>query len=76
MVCIVYVIWALVIVKKEFKAKEAAGYVFVGGDLRATTENLVKLNVISFFGAFAAAFCGVGPGFIFGPILLIVGIEA
>jgi hypothetical protein len=64
-----------VIVKKEFKAKEDAGYVFVEGDLRATTQNLVKLNVISFLGAFAAAFCGVGPGFIFGPILLIIGIE-
>jgi len=29
---------------------------------------------ISFFGALAAAFCGIGPGAIFCPILVIIGI--
>ena len=30
---------------------------------------------ISFFGAFAAAFCGIGPGAIFVPVLVIIGIH-
>lgn len=33
------------------------------------------MNTVSFFGAAAAAFCGIGPGFIFSPILLLIGIE-
>jgi len=31
--------------------------------------------IISFFGAFAAAFCGIGPGAIFVPVLVIIGIQ-
>lgn len=30
---------------------------------------------VSFIGSVIAAFCGVGPGFIFGPVLIMLGME-
>lgn len=63
-------------VKNEYAAKVDCGYEFSPGDLEATPRNISILLGISWFGAAAAAFCGVGPGFIFGPILVLIGIEA
>jgi uncharacterized membrane protein YfcA len=75
-ICLSFLAWGLIIVKKEYAEKVEAGYKFIPGDLEATPKNLVLINLISFGGAAAAAFCGIGPGFIFGPILLLIGIEA
>ena len=63
-------------VKNGYKDKVKYGYNFTPGDIEATPKNLVILVTISFFGAMAAAFSGVGPGFIFCPILVLIGIEA
>ena len=50
-------------------------YEFSKGDLEATKLNLFIMIMISFFGAMGAAFCGVGSGFVFCPILVMINIE-
>jgi uncharacterized membrane protein YfcA len=42
--------------------------------MQATPKNVLFMVLISFFGAAFAAFCGVGPGFIFSPVLILLGI--
>jgi uncharacterized membrane protein YfcA len=74
--CYVFLALGIIVVKREYKHKEKHGYEFSPGDLKATPKNLIYLVSISFVGAIAASFCGVGPCFIFGPILFIIGIEA
>jgi uncharacterized membrane protein YfcA len=69
-------LWGLHMVKKEFAEKVECGYNFIPGDFEATPKNIVTMNLVSFFGAMAAAFCGIGPGAIFAPILMLVGIQA
>jgi len=63
------------VVKREHENKVACGYEFTPGDVQATPKNLTKMIAVSFFGSMAAAFCGVGPGFIFGPVLVMLGLE-
>lgn len=46
------------------------------GDLEATSEKVLKLGAIAFAGSIAAGFSGIGPGFIFAPVLLMLGVEA
>jgi hypothetical protein len=67
--------WGILMVKNGYKEKVKCQYQFSPGDIEATTKNLLILVNISFFGAMAAAFSGVGPGFIFCPILILIGIE-
>jgi hypothetical protein len=64
------------VVKSEYKLKKEVGYRFIPGDLQASSKNLAILVSISFFGALLAAFCGIGPGLLFCPILVMIGIEA
>jgi len=75
-ICIAFTAWGIYIVKKGYQEKVHLGYNFTPGDVEATPKNLIILVGISFFGAMAAAFSGVGPGFIFCPILVLIGIEA
>lgn len=63
------------VVNAEYKEKVESGYTFVIGDFESTPNNLAMMISISFFGALAAAFCGIGPGAIFCPILVIIGIQ-
>ena len=63
-------------IKKDFKDKTEAGYNFIDGDLQATPKNLINMIIISFVGAVFAAFSGLGPGMIFSPALIIMGIES
>lgn len=63
------------IVLAEMKEKEAAGYVAVEGELELTPINVIVISVVSFFGSFAAAFAGIGPGSIFVPALQAIGVH-
>mmetsp|Transcript_5667 Transcript_5667/g.8973 ORF Transcript_5667/g.8973 Transcript_5667/m.8973 type:complete len:175 (-) Transcript_5667:7-531(-) len=63
-------------VKKEYHEKVECGYEFSPGDLEATPRKLVIMLLVSFFGAFCSAFCGIGPGNIFCPVLVMIGIQA
>jgi hypothetical protein len=74
-ICVIALIAGVKIVRDEQAAKELYSYKFTSGDLKMTNSNIIKLIVISFFGGMAAAFCGIGPGFLFAPVLIMVEIE-
>jgi uncharacterized membrane protein YfcA len=46
----------------------------VDGDLKLTPKSVGMFMFIGWFGAFISAFCGIGGGSIFCPVLIIVGI--
>jgi len=73
-ICALFTGIAIMVVNSEYKAKVENGYTFVDGDFESTPKSLTMMIAISFFGALAAAFCGIGPGAIFCPILVIIGI--
>ena len=73
--CFLFLGLGIVVLKREFKEKQEFGYQFSPGDLEATTKNVITLSLVSFSGAFAAAFCGIGPGSIFCPVLVMLGVE-
>lgn len=73
-ICAIFTAIAIMIVNSEYKDKVENGYNFVEGDFESSPKGLALMIAISFFGAFAAAFCGIGPGAIFCPILVILGI--
>jgi len=75
-ICIIFNVLGIVLIKREYAEKVECGYEFVPGDLEATPRQLFLLTVFSFLGALIAAFCGVGPGMIFVPVLILIGIEA
>jgi len=75
-ICFIFLFIGIYVVKKEFKAKQECGYQFTPGDLEATPKNLIFLCIISLVGSMAAGFSGIGPGFIFCPVLLMIGVEA
>lgn len=62
--------------QRDYVEKVACNYQFSPGDLEATPDNVRKMLVISFIGALGAAAIGVGPGMIFCPVLVQIGIEA
>ena len=74
-ICIIMTALGIWVLKREYQEKVDCGYNFVQGDLEATPKNLATLVLISFFGAMASAFCGIGPGNIFCPILIMIGIN-
>ena len=43
--------------------------------MEATPKNVSMLTVVSFVGAFAAAFSGAGPGTVFVPYLVVIGVN-
>ena len=63
------------IIRSEHKLKIQEKYVFTEGDLDPTLKNMVIILLISFFAAFATSFCGIGPGSVICPILVIIGIN-
>lgn len=63
------------LVNIEYAEKKDCEYKFMPGDFEPTSQGITKMVTISFFGAFAAAFCGIGPGAIFVPVLVIIGIQ-
>ena len=74
-ICIIFTVIAVLVVNKEYNEKVECGYTFVDGDFKATPKSLVMMLSIAYFGAFAAAFCGIGPGAIFCPVLVIIGVQ-
>jgi uncharacterized membrane protein YfcA len=75
-ICAVYLVLGLRVLKKEYKEKTDAEYPFIPGDLQATTYNLNVMVVVSFLGSVYAAFSGIGPGMVFCPALIMIGIES
>lgn len=75
-VCIVFLLLGLRVIKNEYKQKTEAGYKFIEGDLKATPKNLSFMIAVSFFGSIFASFSGLGPGMVFCPALIMIGIES
>ena len=75
-ICLAFLVVGVILLKKDFKERQDAGYQFLDGDLVATPKNLTNMIIISFTGAIFAAFSGLGPGMIFSPALIIIGIES
>ena len=75
-ICLIFLVIGVTLLKKDFKERQEAGYQFIEGDLEATPKNLMNMILISFTGAIFAAFSGLGPGMIFSPALIIIGIES
>ena len=74
--CLIFTIAAIMIVNIEYKEKLDCDYKFANGDFEPKPQDITKMVLISFFGSFAAAFCGIGPGAIFVPVLVIIGIQS
>ena len=45
------------------------------GDLKLDLKNVSTFILIAWLGAFISGFCGIGGGFIFCPILIIIGVQ-
>jgi hypothetical protein len=75
-ICIIFTVIAIFKSNKDYNEKVECGYEFVTGDLKLTTLNVAMFMFIGWFGAFISAFCGIGGGMIFCPVLVIIGIEA
>ena len=75
-ICLIFLFMGIKVVKNEFKAKQDCGYEFTAGDVEFTPKNLLFLSVVSFVGSMAAGFSGIGPGYIFFPVLIFIGVEA
>ena len=75
-VCFVFTFIAIHKCNQDYKKKIECDYKFVPGDLKLNIFNVSMFMFIGWFGAFISAFCGIGGGMIFCPILVIVGIEA
>ena len=73
--CVVFTIIGIFIIKKEYNEKKKENYKFCEGDLVPKTKDIVVILLISFFAAFATSFCGIGPGSVICPILVIIGIS-
>lgn len=76
MVCIIFLILGICVIKKDFQEKIKCGYNFIEGDLQATPKNLFFMISVSFFGSIYASFSGLGPGMVFCPALIMIGIES
>ena len=76
LICLIFLGIGVFLLYKDFQERTAAGYQFIEGDLEANPKNLTNMIMISFFGAIFAAFSGLGPGMIFSPALIIIGIES
>jgi hypothetical protein len=74
-IALVYFLVGFYMVSKEIEEKEKVGYNFVEGDLRITFYNLAIFVSLAFIGSLFAAFSGLGPGFVFGGGLVIIGID-
>jgi len=74
--CFIFLIVAVFVLKKEYKEKLECGYKFVQGDIKLRVYDISMLIGIAWIGAFISAFCGIGGGMIFCPILIIFGIES
>jgi uncharacterized membrane protein YfcA len=74
-IAIICTILGVIVVIREYNLKKEVGYEFTPGDLHANYRDIAKVVSIAWVGGFIAAFCGVGPGMIFSPVLVIIGIE-
>lgn len=55
--------------------RKEVGYEFVDGELELTGKNLCIVCTVGWVGAFAAAFSGTGPGSIFCPAIILIGVN-
>lgn len=75
-VCVIFLLISLHVIKTEYRQKTEVGYTFVEGEMKATTKDLTLMVSVSFFGSIFASFSGLGPGMVFIPALIMIGIES
>lgn len=75
-ICVIFLLLGLCVLKKEYRMKTEVGYDFIEGDLKATPSNIGFMIAVSFFGSIFASFSGLGPGMVFCPALIMIGIES
>lgn len=73
---VLFTLAALSISSKEHAEKVRVGYNFVRGDVNFEFKTSIKLVLAAFFGAFAAALSGIGPGLVFIPVVLAMDVNA
>ena len=73
--CAVFTLIAICMVKLDHNRKVTYGYLFTKGDIVATPYNMFKMIIMGFLGAFSVAFCGSGPGAIFTPLFIMLGVN-
>jgi len=73
--CVIFEIISIIKVKREYVRKVKYRYEFSPGDFEATISNMLALTMSTFFGSFAAAFCGAGPGNVYLGVLISRGID-
>lgn len=56
--------------RKEYEHKKTIGYTFVVGDLKCTTQNVIKLPILACCIGFVTALTGIGPGVMTNAVLL------
>jgi len=76
LVCFGFTFYAIYVCNVDYKNKIECNYNFVDGDLILTPKIVGMFMFIGWFGAFISAFCGIGGGSIFCPVLIIIGMEA
>ena len=75
MLCFGFTFYTIYMLKKDYNEKIEAGYVFIDGDCKLDLKSVVMYMSIGWIGAFISAFCGIGGGSIFCPVLIIIGIQ-
>jgi hypothetical protein len=74
-ICLIYIGIGYYIVSNELKWREEVGYDLVEGELELTGKGLCTVCTVAWLGAFAAAFSGTGPGAIFCPAIILIGVN-
>lgn len=75
-ICAIYLLIAVFILKREFKEKSDASYDFIEGDLKITNRNISVMVLVALIGAIYASFSGIGAGMVFCPALIMISIES
>lgn len=65
-----YTIFAAFWVQRDYKRKQALGYVFVKGEIEMTKIAIFKLTAFGFLSGFLNAGFGIGSMFVLGPALI------
>jgi hypothetical protein len=76
LVCFGFTFYGIYVCYIDYNRKLECNYEFVAGDLILTPKIVTMFMLIAWVGAFISAFCGIGGGSIFCPVLIIIGMEA
>lgn len=74
-ICVVYELIAIFIVKQEYRKKIAVNYEFLPGEFTGSDRDIIKYSILGLVGSAISAFCGAGPGAIVGPALIFFSVD-